>query len=322
MNSSLNKNITKKAFTVAEMMIAMMIAMIVIAAATPIMTKRGFSSFSLNTLPIGTITAWASNNATLPPNWCLCNGNTIDQKSYPDLYNMLGTGYDPTGTNTNHVFPDLRGRTLAGGDPAGSRLKSNNTVGSYGGSAKPKLTDPNQLPLHNHTIVIGDSVHGNSIDANKNHGPTSATSTGTHNHGGVTGTYIVTHTHTTLPEASHTHTMYYNTPAVLASISGVGTVWGAYNAWISGWATVNYVSGGGVTASSSGTNHYHNNGATLGGDHTHILPDDGTNGGEHVHTLSIAGAHNHGGFTQNTGSGTPFSVVKPYIVMQYIIKCK
>jgi microcystin-dependent protein len=59
---------------------------------------------------------------------------------------------------------------------------------------------------------------------------------------------------------------------------------------------------------------------TGGGDHTHTLTIN--NAGSHTHSLTIAenGAHSHTATVGNSGEGTAFSVVPPYIALNYIIK--
>ena len=306
MNSSLNEHTNKKAFTVAEMMITMMIAMIVLAAAAPIMTKRGGGSFaSLNKLPLGTIVAWASPNLTTPPpNWCFCNGGTIAQASYPDLYKMLGTSYSSNGSS--FVFPNLTGRVITGSDAAASRLLVNNVVGKTGGNNLTSLTDFSQLPNHTHTIVNSDS---------HNH----AVSTYTHSHGGYTSTDD-NHNHggNTVADTSHVHGVSYGSVGVLTGASFGGNFWGCSMG--TGTTTVSSIaSGASVYGTSAGSSHTHTISTVT---HSHNL--SATDGASHNHggATSLDGAHAHSGNTQSTGSAATFSVVKPFITMQYIIKCK
>ena len=84
---------------------------------------------AVNQMPVGTIISYGG---TEPPNgWLLCNGQTITQAQYPNLYALIG------GT-----VPDLLNRFVVG---AGKKYKLNET----GGKEEVTLT-VDQMPTHKH----------------------------------------------------------------------------------------------------------------------------------------------------------------------------
>lgn len=83
--------------------------------------------------PIGSIIAFYSGN--IPENWLLCDGQSINENLYPELYNIL----------KNKTVPDLRNRFLIG---AGN----NYPLGSTGGQESVAL-QISQIPAHTHHIT-------------------------------------------------------------------------------------------------------------------------------------------------------------------------
>ena len=77
---------------------------------------------------IGTIMMWHGATSAIPPNWALCDGQTVE----------------------GIATPDLRDRFVVG---AGSSY----APGDTGGAAQVTLTE-DQMPAHNHTITTGVSA--------------------------------------------------------------------------------------------------------------------------------------------------------------------
>ncbi len=62
--------------------------------------------------PVGTISAYGGSSA--PTGWLLCDGTSVSQTTYADLYAVIGCNFGCSGGNFN--LPDLRGRFLRGRD--------------------------------------------------------------------------------------------------------------------------------------------------------------------------------------------------------------
>lgn len=116
------------AFSLAEMMVVMLILSIVMSASMPIITKR-----SRNTtpgIPTGTIIAYAGSTA--PTGWLLCNHSST--AGYPALKNLVGD-----------YTPDLRGEFIRGLDNGrGVDTQSNRAIGSW---------EPDMVERHQHSIT-------------------------------------------------------------------------------------------------------------------------------------------------------------------------
>jgi len=93
---------------------------------------------------IGMIVGWGST--TIPSGWKECNGQTLSQAGFPDLYAILGNtfGSDAGG---NFTLPDLRGRAPIG-QGTGSGL-TNRVIGTAGGAETVALATA-ELPSHTH----------------------------------------------------------------------------------------------------------------------------------------------------------------------------
>lgn len=102
--------------------------------------NNGSIPFTLNFIakkelscPVGSIVAFYTRD--IPENWLLCDGQSIDEKLYPELYHLL----------QHKNVPDLRNRFLVG---AGN----NYPLGSTGGQDSVTL-QTSQIPVHTHHIT-------------------------------------------------------------------------------------------------------------------------------------------------------------------------
>lgn len=93
----------RKAFSLAEMMVVMLILSIIIAASMPIITKRTAATESpnQNKIPPGSIMAYGGTTA--PSGWLLCNGQSTN--GHQELAAVVGAN-----------VPDLRGEFIRGWD--------------------------------------------------------------------------------------------------------------------------------------------------------------------------------------------------------------
>lgn len=102
--------------------------------------NNGSTPFVLNFIakkelscPVGSIVAFYTRD--IPENWLLCDGQSIDEKLYPELYHLL----------QHENVPDLRNRFLVG---AGN----NYPLGSTGGQDS-VILQTSQIPAHTHHIT-------------------------------------------------------------------------------------------------------------------------------------------------------------------------
>lgn len=88
---------------------------------------------ALDSMAIGCIIQFMGN--TIPTGWLECDGSSITQLDYPELYALIG------GT-----LPNFKGRVLVGQDTSQTEF---DTLGETGGEKTHKLT-VNEMPSHSH----------------------------------------------------------------------------------------------------------------------------------------------------------------------------
>lgn len=151
-------------------------------------------------IPIGTILPYAGETA--PTGFLFCDGSEVEKTRFPELYDIIGTGYNGTaplnGVNT-YRLPDLRGRfplgkhnmdngqtvpnatggfvDAGGGEPSPARVEGveASTLAATSGQSSVSLTLGN-LPDHSHTMRTANQQY--AAVAVTNSRDTSATSTG------------------------------------------------------------------------------------------------------------------------------------------------
>lgn len=106
---------------------------------------------------IGEIVMFAGSENKVPMFYAFCDGRSLRQDLYANLYSIIGDVYTPLNArNTTHFnIPDMRGM-----------FPRMSTLGETGGSDAVEL-QPNQLPNHTHTLM-GTNVQGNSIEPSGN----------------------------------------------------------------------------------------------------------------------------------------------------------
>lgn len=114
--------IKNSGFSLAEMMVVMLIVAVILAAMMPIMTKRNKTLEAPVTgeVPVGTIVSFYGTKAP-DDNWLLCDNSTYNTSKYSKLYSIL---------NSNRT-PDLQGyfiRGLGGIDPDAATRKDPDMV--------------------------------------------------------------------------------------------------------------------------------------------------------------------------------------------------
>jgi len=121
---------------------------------------------------VGEIRDYAGSAA--PSGWAFIDGSCLLRTTYADLFGLIGTTYDPTGTtcDTAHfALPDGRGRMLVGQDNMGVNGAANRitnaasgcvgtTLGGAGCGLQTHTQLLTELVAHNHTITDPGHVHG------------------------------------------------------------------------------------------------------------------------------------------------------------------
>ena len=231
----------------------------------------------------GTIESYSG--ATIPSGYLLCDGRAVSRTTYATLFQAIGTTYGAGDGSTTFNLPNLSERV-----PVGKSSKY--VLGSKGGSATNTLTVAN-LPAHSHTLSAKGTVSsvftGSSVTTSSN---------GSHTH---------TYSGTTSSAGSHSHTTYHR---------------GYYNmnrTWEGDSFKMSYYEK--MTEDAEEKFGY----TDTTGAHTHTYSGTTSSSGGHTHTLSAKGtvSSTFTGSrvtTSSTGSGTSFSNMQPYAVMNYIIK--
>lgn len=94
-------------------------------------------------MPIGSVFWWAGHFGNIPPTLLECKGQPVDNRLYPDLFEVLGYRYG--GAYELFLLPDLVGRGIVGAGWYSYDL------GETGGNAEVTLSASN-LPPHQHGI--------------------------------------------------------------------------------------------------------------------------------------------------------------------------
>lgn len=107
---------------------------------------------------IGEIRIWTGvGNFAQPEGWLLCQGQTLQIRSYQALFALIGTTYGGDGVNTFGI-PDLRGRFVIGTGAPLAPLVNRYVAGQKGGVETVQLT-VNNLAAHTHSATIGSHTH-------------------------------------------------------------------------------------------------------------------------------------------------------------------
>ena len=104
--------------------------------------------------PTGVIVMWSGNTNTIPTGWALCNGQTVNNLTTPDLRNRFIIG---------------AGSTYTAGQTGGATSQTTSTAGSHSHNSVTGATTltSGQIPSHEHTFtdvyaIVGDYGLGGS----------------------------------------------------------------------------------------------------------------------------------------------------------------
>lgn len=221
--------------------------------------------------------------AVAPERWVACDGTTLEQADYPELYDALGSLWVTGGESpTQFRVPDLRGRAIVGAG-AGSGLTARDVAEQWGEEAHTLKTT--EIPSHSHSGVTGvdspDHVHYMSAYT--------GTETADHAHSGTTYGDYPDHAH-----GVNVTNLGQGNAAVLLYKSGLGV-----GAWTAPGVGTSYFGTGGATArhqhdfATGGRSaaHQHLLQANSGGAsarHAHGIPPEGGGGSHNIAQPSIA----------------------------------
>jgi len=103
--------------------------------------------------PIGSIVMFAAE--TIPENWLWCNGQSLAESGYPDLFALIGTTYGSAGSGFFNL-PQTGFRVILGIDDF-------DELGDFGGTADHTLTTA-ELPAHSHDVGVSSATgSGNRV---------------------------------------------------------------------------------------------------------------------------------------------------------------
>jgi microcystin-dependent protein len=165
-------------------------------------------------MPIGTIQMYPMSTAPTATlnggTWLVCNGGILIQANYPDLYELIGSTYDASGTNaaTHFNLPDFQARVPVGYnvatiDTGTVGVRSIREIGTTADGTEGHVLAGAQIPKHAHGIT--DPGHIHPIDPTITHSHVGDQSTGAPvPSGGKTGS-----TSLVITDPEHSHTSEY-----------------------------------------------------------------------------------------------------------------
>jgi microcystin-dependent protein len=103
-------------------------------------------------MPIGSIIMFGG--ATIPDGYLPCDGSTVAQGDYPELYAILGSTYGPD-AGGNFTLPDMRGRAPMGVG-AGPGLTPRSLADTVG--EETHTMSESEMPVHAHSETAASAV--------------------------------------------------------------------------------------------------------------------------------------------------------------------
>lgn len=95
---------------------------------------------------VGEIRLWSGTSVYPPAGWLFCDGSTLNNADYPDLFGVISQTYG--GVNDQFKLPDLRGRVPVGRDTTKTEFDG---WGETGGEISHTLTIA-EIPSHRHYL--------------------------------------------------------------------------------------------------------------------------------------------------------------------------
>ncbi|HZS80053.1 MAG TPA: phage tail protein, partial [Herbaspirillum sp.] len=251
-------------------------------------------------MPIGSVLDFAGAQA--PQGWLICDGRSISRTTYSDLFAVLGTVWGAGDGSTTFNLPNPNGRSSVGPGTVTDAAGRTRAFAFAQQNLGYVWNVIGQAHLPNYALGIDYQGYHSHGGATTNAGAHYHTTDGqgSHSHGGATGG-DGNHQHGTDTQGAHQH-------FVTAAYMNAGG-----NAFSGSAQTIQNT---GLYTDVQGA---HSHTTTTAGFHYHTLSADGY----HAHTTSWVGDHGHGingdgSHIHNVylnGSGTPFEVMAPVIVM-------
>jgi len=298
-------------------------------------------------VPVGGIVLWSGTIATIPANWALCDGSTVNGHVTPDLRNqfVIGASADSGGAAQTSVTGSP---TKSGGAASATTGAESGHTHASGGSTGSESAHTHTAPATGaetgHTHAGGGSTGAGTAHTHST--PSTGSESGhTHSSGGSTGLESG-HTHT----ISHQHQLPFNLGSsaighAASSVFGNGAAFNrvrmvstsadttsvnyalsddVYNSAASGTGSAHSHSTPSTGASSG---HTHSSGGATGSEssHTHSDPSTGASTG-HTHASggSTGAGSSHSHTTPSTGASTghthSVSTLSPYYALAYIMR--
>ena len=246
----------------------------------------------------GTVAMWCT--PTAPGGWILCQGQAVSKSQYSALYSIISDTFRNPSNSDQSTFnvPDFRDVL-----PVGS--SATKALASKGGAATVTLVTAN---LASHTHTLGNHTH---VGANHTH------SMQGHTHAGVNHLHGMDHYHLIgAGQFSHTHGLFQGVVGMNNPVQGLGPG-GAQYFTPQNIAISNATLPQGNTVYASQTNSAWANTGAADRDLTTGGPSVGDTG------FSEQGLTTGGPSTNTsdpTGSATAFSILNPYLALNFIIK--
>jgi microcystin-dependent protein len=254
-----------------------------------------------------------------PTGWLLCDGSTLLQSSYSDLYAAIGTRYG--GSGASFVLPDLRNRVPRGASSASA------TVTTAGADTVTIASD--NIPSHTHSIgSLAVATHTDHVHLHNGDSALAAQVSLAHTHSTPDHDHVITTTGAANSGRNGVKGLSSGTALLGPTNSAydttyIGSLVSAGNANASSAGVVEVQAG--LSNSSNNVNYLraeitNSGGSTTGAmsanaSHTHALTGStaGVTAPALTHTVS-------GSTGTNTTNGTALDIKPSYQTVNYIIK--
>ena len=165
-----------------------------------------------NGVPVGTVVAFAGDKNNIPLGWLICDGASILQSDYPQLYSAIGSAWGTSGSSFN--VPDLRGMFLRGvndglagslSDPDAAIRTASKSGGNAGDKVGTVQADAAAMPNTGYSNS-SNGAHSHTYDDNTFGNGTNCWAAGACSGGAYAGSNVSS-SKTSGAEGDHSHTI-------------------------------------------------------------------------------------------------------------------